>query len=187
LPVVSSHWGRWQSKQQWRWPTLPLPLPVAFLLQTLSPSRSQHQVCPCAARTACTDRGSATSLLAGFSCGRVRSVCWRDSTLNRPRGGAGSTSGRGVGDEGWRCDLLLAARGHGGTRRAERVRERAVVVSSSTVLPGREEKDPGWFSPSATDLFPERKAKDPGWFQVKELKERSSSLLQCTLRPSTVG
>jgi hypothetical protein len=58
-----------------------------------------------------------------FSCGRVRSVCWWDSAL-RPRGGAGSTSGGwGAGDEGWRCDLLLAARGHGGARRAERVRE----------------------------------------------------------------
>ena len=45
-----------------------------------------------------------------------------------------------------------------------------LIVSSSTVFPEREEEDPGWFSPSATDLFPERKAKDPGWFQAKELE-----------------
>jgi hypothetical protein len=47
---------------------------------------------------------------------------------------------------------------------------RELIVSSSTVFPEREEKDPGWFPPSATDLFPERKAKDPGWFQAKELE-----------------
>jgi hypothetical protein len=35
---------------------------------------------------------------------------------------------------------------------------RELIVSSSSVFPEREEKDPGWFSPSATDLFPERQA-----------------------------